>query len=28
MRHRLSARQIEIVARGSLISVIRDRQPG
>jgi predicted aconitate hydratase len=26
MRHRLTARQIEIVARGSLISVIRDRQ--
>jgi len=26
MRHRLSPRQVEIVARGSLISVIRDRQ--
>jgi aconitate hydratase len=26
MRHRLSVRQIEIVARGSLLSVIRDRQ--
>jgi aconitate hydratase len=26
MQHRLSARQVEIVARGSLISVIRDRQ--
>jgi aconitate hydratase len=26
MRHHLSPRQIEIVARGSLISVIRDRQ--
>jgi aconitate hydratase len=25
-RHRLTARQVEIVARGSLISVIRDRQ--
>jgi aconitate hydratase len=25
MRHRLTARQVEIVARGSLISVIRDR---
>jgi aconitate hydratase len=28
LRHRLTARQIEIVARGSLISVIRDRQEG
>jgi aconitate hydratase len=26
MRHRLSTRQIEIIVRGSLISVIRDRQ--
>ena len=26
MRHRLTPRQVEIVARGSLISVIRDRQ--
>ena len=26
MRHRLTPRQVEIVARGSLISVIRDRE--
>jgi aconitate hydratase len=26
MRHRLSARQIEIIVHGSLLSVIRDRQ--
>jgi aconitate hydratase len=28
MRHRLSPRQIDMVARGSLLSAIRDRQPG
>jgi aconitate hydratase len=28
MRHRLTPRQVDIVVRGSLLSAIRDRQPG
>ncbi|HKB19425.1 MAG TPA: hypothetical protein VKC65_00335, partial [Gaiellaceae bacterium] len=28
MRHRLTSRQVDIVVRGSLLSAIRDRQPG
>jgi aconitate hydratase len=28
MRHRLTPRQIDIVVRGSLLSAIRERQPG